>query len=303
MAGDLVYPLFLIDGISKAEDIPSMPGQKRLSLDKAIETCQRASECGIRAVALFPAIDESLKDEMASESQNPDGLFQRAIGEIKSACPELALIGDVAMDPYSSSGHDGLLKDGKIVNDGTLEILAQMALSQAKSGVDIVAPSDMMDGRVGFIRRVLDEEGFSEVGILSYAAKYCSAFYGPFRDALQSVPKSGDKKTYQMDPANSTEALREVRLDVEEGADIVMVKPGLLYLDIISEFRRVLDIPIAAYSVSGEYAMIEAAGQKGWVDRKAAISESLLCLKRAGANIIFSYHALEYAEQDLFGAD
>jgi porphobilinogen synthase len=251
---------------------------------------------GIPAVALFPALDADLKDARATESTNPDGLLQRAVRDLKDAVPELLVITDVAMDPYSSDGHDGLVKDGRILNDETLGILAAMAVSQAQAGADLVAPSDMMDGRVGAVRAALDGAGFTEVGILSYAAKYASSFYGPFREALDSAPREGDKRTYQMDPANAREALREVRLDVAEGADIVMVKPALPYLDVIAAVRAAVDVPVAAYQVSGEYAMIRAAGEKGWLDADAAMMEALLGIRRAGADVILTYAAKQVAD-------
>ncbi|HLF18345.1 MAG TPA: porphobilinogen synthase [Candidatus Omnitrophota bacterium] len=290
---NFVYPLFVVDGKDKRIAISSMPEYYRLSIDQLVKEAKEAFSLGIPAVALFPAIDEKLKDKRATESKNPNGLLQQAIKALKDKLPELLVITDVAMDPYSSDGHDGLVKDGKILNDETLPILADMALAQAKAGADIVAPSDMMDGRVGFIRQALDQNGFEDVGILSYAAKYCSAFYGPFRDALNSAPKAGDKKTYQMDPANIQEAIREAKLDVEEGADIVMVKPALPYLDVIRAVREAVHVPVAAYNVSGEYAMIKAAAKMKWVDEKAAMLEVLVAIKRAGAGIIFTYFAKE----------
>jgi len=246
---------------------------------------------GVKAFALFPAIENDKKDPTAREASNPDGLLPQSIAKIKSAVPEALLITDVAMDPYSSDGHDGLVKNGVILNDESLEILAAMALTQARAGADIVAPSDMMDGRVGYLRRALDGEGFRDVGILAYTAKYASAFYGPFRDALDSAPKHGDKKTYQMDPANRREALREAQLDVAEGADMLMVKPALAYLDIISDLKQNTHLPIAAYQVSGEYAMIKAAAERGWLSERAAFVESLTSIKRAGADVILSYYA------------
>lgn len=292
---DLVYPLFVTEGRNKKEPIGSMPGIKRLTVDLLAKECREIARLGIPAVALFPKIADSKKDSLATESKNPRGLIPRCIKEIKSAAPGLAVITDVAMDPYSSDGHDGVVKKGQIVNDETLPVLAEMAVTQAKAGADMVAPSDMMDGRVGYIRRALDAAGFTQTGILAYSAKYCSAFYGPFRDALDSAPKAGDKKTYQMDPANAREALREVKLDVAEGADIVMVKPAVMYLDIIARVREAVDIPVAAYHVSGEYAMIKAAAAKGWLDEQAAVQEVLTGIKRAGADIIFTYSAKDFA--------
>ncbi|HVK62109.1 MAG TPA: porphobilinogen synthase [Bdellovibrionales bacterium] len=294
---DFILPLFVIDGKKQKIAIKSMPGQFRMSIDHIVETCQKAHDLGIPAVALFPVIPESKKDKYAKESVNPKGLLQETIAAIKAKVPEIAVIGDVAMDPYSDDGHDGLVIEGQIVNDATLEILAAMAVAQAKAGVDIVAPSDMMDGRIGFIRSALDDAGFEHVSILSYAAKYASSFYGPFREALDSAPRSGDKKTYQMDPANRREALREVALDIKEGADIVMVKPALAYLDVISMIRARVSVPVAAYQVSGEYAMIMAAAEKGWIDAPRAMEESLLSIKRAGADMILTYFALEMAER------
>jgi porphobilinogen synthase len=252
-------------------------------------------DLGIRAFALFPALPESKKDRFATESYNEEGIYLKAIREIKRQLPEACIISDVAMDPYSSDGHDGLVENGKILNDETLEILAKMAVAQARAGVDIVAPSDMMDGRVGYLRQALDAEGFTEVSIMAYTAKYASAFYGPFRDALDSAPKFGDKKTYQMNPANAKEALIEAELDFAEGADFLMVKPALPYLDVIRLLAEHYPLPIAAYNVSGEYAMIKAAAQQGWLDGEKVMLESLLSIKRAGAKIILTYFAKEVA--------
>lgn len=294
-ASHLVYPLFVQDGKNQETPISSLPNCSRLSPDLIVREAREAHGLGIPGIALFPAIEESLKDKRASESRNPDGLLPRTIKMIKDAVPEMIIITDVAMDPYSSDGHDGVVENGEILNDDTLPILADMALTQARAGADIVAPSDMMDGRVGYIRRALDESGFKDVGILSYAVKYASAFYGPFRDALESAPKSGDKKTYQMDPANAREALREVELDVREGADIVMVKPALPYLDILSKVRDTVNVPVAAYQVSGEHSMIHAGAKEGWLDLDAAIEESLISIRRAGADIIFTYAAKSFA--------
>jgi porphobilinogen synthase len=296
---DFIWPVFLCEGTAQRQEIKSLPGVYRLSADVLLEEAKIASKMGIHALALFPAVDDSKKDPLAKESHNPDSLLHRSLKTLKEALPELLLISDVAMDPYSSDGHDGVYRDGKIHNDETLEILARMAIEQAKSGADMVAPSDMMDGRVGYIRQALDQEGFSDVGILSYTAKYCSAFYGPFRDALSSAPRAGDKKSYQMDPANSREALREAELDVEEGADMLMVKPALAYLDIISLLSNNFSLPIAAYQVSGEYAMIKAASKLGWLDETKAMVESLLSIKRAGADIIITYFAKNYAKLKL----
>jgi porphobilinogen synthase len=293
---DLIYPVFVQEGTQSKTPISSLPGIHRFSLDLLIEEAKEVFQLGIPALALFPVISEAQKDPFAKESTNPDGLLPRTIRALKEAVPGLTLITDVAMDPYSSDGHDGLVESGKILNDPTLEILAQMALNQAQAGADFIAPSDMMDGRVGYLREALDEGGFEEVGILAYTAKYASSFYGPFREALNSAPKIGDKKTYQMDPANLREALLELELDIEEGADIVMVKPALAYLDIISAFKTHSRVPVAAYHVSGEYAMIKAAEQLGWLDGKKAMFESLLSIKRAGADMIFTYAAKEIAQ-------
>lgn len=294
-AHDLILPLFVVDGKKQRVPISSMPGQARLSIDYIVETCREAYSLGIPAVTLFPVIPEKKKDRLAKESVNPNGLLQKAIIEIKKKVPEMCVISDVAMDPYSTDGHDGLVVKGEIINDETLPILAEMAISQAKAGADLVAPSDMMDGRVGYLRRALDEAGFEHVGILSYAAKYASSYYGPFREALDSAPRSGDKKTYQMDPANKREALREAMLDVAEGADIVMVKPALPYLDVIAAVRSKVNVPVAAYQVSGEYAMIMAAEKNGWLDGARAMEEALLSIKRAGADMILTYYALPMA--------
>ena len=292
---DMIMPLFIIEGEGQKVPVQSMPGINRLSVDLIVKECEELYELGIKGVAIFPGIDESLKDSVATESTNPEGLFQRAIRAIKAAVPEMLVITDVALDPYSSDGHDGLVKDGEILNDETLPILAAMAVSQAEAGSDIIAPSDMMDGRVGYIRQALDEAGFTNVGIMSYSVKYCSAFYGPFRDALDSAPRGGDKKTYQMDPANVEEGMREIRLDIEEGADVVMVKPGLPYLDVVRAVSEVSEVPVAVYNVSGEYAMFNAAAEKGWLNYEAVVMESLTAFKRAGANMILTYHAKEAA--------
>jgi porphobilinogen synthase len=291
-----ILPLFVQEGRNQRTPIRSMPGVERLSRDLIVKEAKRALSLGIGSVALFPVIPDSLKDAVASISTSDDGLLQKAIRDLKDAVPEVTVITDVAMDPYSSDGHDGLVYGGRILNDETLPILAAMALAQARAGADIVAPSDMMDGRVGYLRRALDNEGFTEVGILAYTAKYASSFYGPFREALDSAPKHGDKKTYQMDPANRREALVEADLDVKEGADMVMVKPALAYLDVIAALKAAVNVPIAAYHVSGEYAMIKAAGRLGWLDADKAMLESLLSIRRAGADAILTYAALEAAE-------
>ncbi len=292
---DFIFPMFLIDGINQKVEVASMPGIFRYSLDLMLEEIAACITLGIMAYDIFPAYPESKKDKFASESHNPDTFYLKAIHKIKTTFPEIVLMTDVAMDPYSSDGHDGLVENGKILNDETLEILAKMSLAQARAGADILGPSDMMDGRVGFIRSMLDDHGFTNVSIMSYTAKYASAFYGPFRDALDSAPKMGDKKTYQMDPANYNEALIEADLDTEEGADFLMVKPALAYLDVIRLLKDNSNLPIAAYNVSGEYSMIKAAAQKGWIDGERAMLESLLSIKRAGANVILSYFAKEYA--------
>jgi porphobilinogen synthase len=293
---DLIYPMFVMEGEGQKVEVASMPGCYRFSLDLLLREIADIYELGIQAIALFPVVPESKKDDMGTESYNPEGLVQRTVAAIKRDIPDIFVITDIALDPFTSHGHDGLLgEDGSILNDPTVEVLKKMAVSQAAAGADMVAPSDMMDGRIGAIREALDEAGYINVGILAYSAKYASAYYGPFRDALDSAPKSGDKKTYQMDPANSREAIKEVLLDIEEGADIVMVKPALPYLDIIRQIRDVTDVPIAAYNVSGEYAMIKAAGEKGWIDEKKVILETLTSIKRAGAHLILTYFAKEVA--------
>jgi len=292
---NLVLPLFLQEGTSRRTPIASMPGQFRLSIDLAVELAREALALGIPAVDLFPALTDDVKDPRGSESTNPQGLMQRAIRTLKQELPELVVCTDVALDPYSSDGHDGVVIDGRIDNDVTLPILAAMAVSHAEAGADVVAPSDMMDGRVRAIRRALDEAGHAQVSILSYCVKYASAFYGPFRDALDSAPKSGDKKTYQMDPANLREVEREVRLDEEEGADILMVKPGLPYADVIAKVRQLSSLPVAVYHVSGEYSMLKVAAERGFLDYDRCLMESLLCLRRAGADIIFTYGAIDAA--------
>ncbi|WKN30482.1 porphobilinogen synthase [Porifericola rhodea] len=292
---DLIFPLFLIEGDKQKVEVSSMPGIYRYSSDLILEEIQSCVELGIRTFAPFPSISDELKDPMASESHNPEGLFVSAIRKIKVSFPEVTLVTDVAMDPYSSDGHDGIVKDGKILNDETLEVLGKMALAQAEAGADMLGPSDMMDGRVGYLRQLLDAHGYTDVGIMSYTAKYASAFYGPFRDALNSAPKAGDKKTYQMNPANRTEALIEADLDVEEGADILMVKPAIPYLDVIRMLKDNYALPVAAYHVSGEYAMIKAASEKGWLNGEQCMQEALTCIKRAGADIILTYFAKEFA--------
>jgi porphobilinogen synthase len=294
---DLIAPLFLIEGKNTSQPIHSMPGVSRLSIDLLVKECAELYALGIPCVSLFPALDETLKNPRATEAYNPNGLYQEAIKAVKNALPELLVMTDVALDPYSSDGHDGLVdpKSGEIMNDATLEVLAKMSLVQAKSGSDILGPSDMMDGRIGFIRDALDEENLTNTAIMSYAAKYASAFYGPFREALNSAPKKGDKKTYQMDYANVREALREAYLDESEGADILMVKPGLPYLDVIKTIRDNTTLPMAAYNVSGEYAMVKAASEKGWIDGEKVMIEMLWSFKRAGADMVLTYFAKEAA--------
>ncbi|MEI6428700.1 MAG: porphobilinogen synthase [Pseudanabaena sp. ELA607] len=294
---DLIYPLFVMEGENTRVEVPSMPGAYRRTLDLLLAEIEECYGLGIRAIALFPAVPEAKKDHTGTESYNPDGLIQQTVRAIKERTPDILIFTDVALDPFTTHGHDGILDDnGVILNDETVEVLVKMAVSQAAAGADFVSPSDMMDGRIGAIRRGLDENGYEHVGILAYSAKYASAYYGPFRDALGSAPKSGDKKTYQMDPANSRESLKEVYLDIEEGADIVMVKPALAYLDIIAKIKENTNVPVAAYNVSGEYAMIKAAAQMGWIDEKKIILETLLSMKRAGADIILTYHAKEVAQ-------
>lgn len=292
---DFVFPLFFEEGNNKKTEIKSMPGIFRFSPDVLIKEIESCMNLGVKAFALFPNIDEKLKDKHATESWNDEGLYLRTVSEIKKQIPEACIITDVAMDPYSSDGHDGIVENGEIINDETLEVLGKMALAQAQAGADIVAPSDMMDGRVGYIRNVLDKEGFTNVSIMAYTAKYASAYYGPFRDALESAPKFGDKKTYQMNPANAKEALLEAELDIAEGADFIMVKPALPYLDIIKLLADNFSTPVAAYNVSGEYAMIKAAAANGWIDGEKAMLEALLGIKRAGAKVILSYFAKEFA--------
>jgi len=288
---DFLVPLFVVEGKGVKQEIPSMPGYYRLSLDLLQNEIKDLWAMGLKAVLLFVKVDDSSKDNAGTEAFNPDGLMQRAVKTIKEAVPDMLVMTDVALDPYSSYGHDGIVENGKIVNDPTNHVLAKMALSHARAGADFVAPSDMMDGRILEIRTALEEEGFADTGIMSYSAKYASAFYGPFRDALDSAPGFGDKKTYQMDPANRGEAVKETIMDIEEGADIVMVKPGLCYLDIVRDIREVTDVPVAVYQVSGEYAMLKAAAQKGWLDHDAVMIEQLTAIKRAGADMIASYFA------------
>ena len=294
---DFIFPLFLIEGQNQALEVKSMPGIYRYSADKIIEEVGQCVELGIKTFAPFPSISDALKDRLAKESANPEGLYLKTVADIKRQFPEVVLMTDVAMDPYSSDGHDGVVDadSGEILNDATLEVLGQMALAQARAGADIIGPSDMMDGRVAWIRRVLDENAFSHLSIMSYTAKYASAFYGPFRDALDSAPKKGDKKSYQMNPANKREALRELALDEAEGADMVMIKPALSYLDVIHAVKERTHLPVTAYNVSGEYAMVKAAAQNGWLDGEKTMMEILTSIKRAGADAILTYFAKEAA--------
>ncbi len=292
----LVQPLFLVDGHQQRIEVPSLPGNFRLSEDEALKEVESCLALGLQNFILFPAVEEALKDKTASYSWAEDNFYLRIAQKIKDFFPGVCLISDVAMDPYSADGHDGYVENGKILNDKTLPILARMAVAQGQAGFDILGPSDMMDGRVGAMREALDAAGYYETGIMSYTAKYASAFYGPFRDALDSAPKAGDKKTYQMDPANRREALIEAELDLQEGADYLMVKPALNYLDVILTLKEAFELPIAAYHVSGECAMLLAAAQKGWLDFKQAMPETLLSMKRAGADVIITYFAKAYAE-------
>lgn len=292
---DLILPMFLTEGKNKSSEIISMPGIYRMSSDLLLKEIESCLKLGLNTFCLFPSINDKLKDKKATEGLNKKGLYPSTIREIKKNFPEAVIMTDVAMDPYSSDGHDGLVKNGEILNDATLDILAKMALVQAEAGADIIGPSDMMDGRVGVIREALDDNDFTDVSIMSYTAKYASAFYGPFRDALDSAPKFGDKKTYQMNPANSKEALIEADLDLMEGADFLMVKPALSYLDVIKTLNDNFNLPIAAYNVSGEYAMVKAAAQKKWIDGERVRDEILLSIKRAGASIILTYFAKEFA--------
>jgi porphobilinogen synthase len=292
----LIYPMFLLDGTSKRIAIQSMPGIDRMSLDTMLLEIEQCVELGLRSFVIFPAVEDHLKDRLATYGLREDNFYVRAATEIKKRFPEIILMSDVAMDPYSSDGHDGLVENGQILNDPTLDILAQMAVVQAASGFDMIGPSDMMDGRIGVIRQALDHAGFTHTSIMSYCAKYASAFYGPFRDALDSAPKFGDKKTYQMDPANAMEALREAELDELEGADFLMVKPALCYLDVIAQLKRSSNLPIAAYNVSGEFAMLKAAAAKGWIQYERAMPEMLGSIRRAGATAILTYFAKEYAQ-------
>ncbi|WP_448187511.1 porphobilinogen synthase [Azospirillum sp. sgz301742] len=293
---DLIWPVFVIEGQNRREPVASMPGVERLTIDLLTEAVAGARDLGIPCIALFPVVPKEKKSEDAAESHNPENLMNRTIRAIKAQVPDIGILGDVALDPYTSHGHDGLMEDGLILNDETVEVLARQAISQADAGVDIIAPSDMMDGRIGVLRDRLDNHGHQWVRICSYAAKYASAYYGPFRDAVNSGGfLKGDKRTYQMDPANSDEALREVALDLQEGADMVMVKPGLPYLDIIQRVKQSFAVPTFAYHVSGEYAMLKAAAQNGWLNYDNALLETLMSFKRAGTDAILTYAALEAA--------
>lgn len=295
-ASNLIFPLFIVDGQNQKTEVKSMPGIYRYSIDNLLKEVESCLKLGLRSFDLFPNIEESLKDKYATESYRDGSLYLRAIEAVKKNFPEACVVTDVAMDPYSSDGHDGIVENGEILNDETLEVLGKMALAHAQSGADIIAPSDMMDGRIGYIRELLDHNGFTNVSLMSYTAKYASAYYGPFRDALGSAPKHGDKKTYQMNPANAKEALIEAQLDAQEGADFLMVKPGLPYLDIVKLLADNFDLPIAVYNVSGEYAMLKAAIQNGWLDERV-ILETLLSFRRAGATAILSYHSKEVLEK------
>lgn len=289
--GDFIVPLFINEGSGYKEEIPSMPGYYRMSLDKTVAEVKMLWAMGLKSVLLFVKCDDARKDNRGTEALNPDGLMQRSIHAVKDACPDMLVMTDVALDPFSIYGHDGIVENNEIINDATIEVLAGMSVSHAQAGADFVAPSDMMDGRILAIRNALENNGHTKTGIMSYSAKYASCFYGPFRDALDSSPGFGDKKTYQMDPANRLEAIKETQMDVAEGADIVMVKPALAYLDIIREVKNHVHVPVSAYHVSGEYAMIKAAAQRGWLNEQEAILESTLAIKRAGADLIASYFA------------
>ncbi len=293
---DFIVPLFVTEGENVKEEISSMPNYFRLSLDNLEKEVKELWDLGLKCVLLFVKVPDHLKDNQGVEAINPNGLMQRAIKTVKATVPEMIVMTDVALDPYSSFGHDGVVENGEIINDKTVEILAEMSLSHAEAGADFVAPSDMMDGRIKAIRKILEKNNFPNVGIMSYSAKYASSFYGPFRDALDSAPGFGDKKTYQMDYANRIEAIKETLLDVKEGADIVMVKPGLPYLDIVREVKNTVELPVSVYQVSGEYAMIKAAAAKGWLNHDAVMVEQLYAFKRAGADLIASYFAKEYAQ-------
>nr|WP_042286985.1 porphobilinogen synthase [Nonlabens ulvanivorans] len=288
---DFIVPLFIVEGTGVKEEIASMPDYYRYSLDLLKEEVKTLWSMGLKSVLLFVKVPDHLKDNKGTEAINANGLMQRAIKTVKDVAPDMYVMTDVALDPYSSYGHDGIVENGEILNDETAEVLAQMSVSHAQAGADMVAPSDMMDGRILYIREALEEEGFKNTGIMSYSAKYASAFYGPFRDALDSAPGFGDKKTYQMDPANRSEAIRETLMDIDEGADIVMVKPGLCYLDIVRDLKNEVEVPISVYQVSGEYAMLKAAAEKGWLNHDAVMMEQVTAIKRAGADLIASYFA------------
>lgn len=292
----LIYPVFIQDGRNFFQEIKSMPGQYRMSVDTLLQKMANWKKLGINNFALFPNVDNKFKNAKSTEALNKNGFLYEAIKQIKDRFPEINLFTDLALDPFNSDGHDGIVENGEIMNDKTVEVLARMAVLQAHAGADFVCPSDMMDGRVGVIRKALESEGLSNTGIVAYSAKYASSFYGPFRDALDSAPRAGDKKTYQMDYRNAREAIKEIELDIKEGADIVMIKPALSYLDIIVQAKRYFKHPVAAYNVSGEYAMVKAAGQNGWIDENKAMVEILTSIKRAGADIIFTYHAIDYAK-------
>ncbi len=292
---NLIYPMFMLDGVNTQQEIKSMPGICRFSTDLLVKEITACLEVGVKSFCLFPLVNDSLKDSIGSHATKADNLYLEAIRKIKTSLPEACIMTDVALDPYSSDGHDGIVKDGKIINDETVSRLAEMAVMQAQAGADIIGPSDMMDGRIGSIRKALEEAGYTDTSIMSYTVKYASAFYGPFRDALDSAPKSGDKKTYQMNPANIREALLEAELDTEEGADILMVKPALSYLDVIQTLKQNSNLPIAAYNVSGEFSMIKAAAKAGYLDHDKVMNEVLLSIKRAGADIILTYFAKEFA--------
>ncbi len=288
---DFIAPVFVMEGESKKVEIPSMPNYYRYTLDLLMDEIRELKDVGIRSVLVFAKVPDELKDNKGTEALNPDGLMQRAIRAIKDEFPQIMVMTDIAMDPYSSYGHDGIVEDGEILNDESVEVLSKMAVSHAKAGADMVAPSDMMDGRIGAMREVLDQEGFEYTGIMAYSAKYASSYYGPFRDALDSAPGFGDKKTYQMDPANVTEAIKEAKLDEQEGADIVMVKPGLPYMDVIRAVKENIMVPVSVYNVSGEYAMLKAAAENGWLNEEEAMMEALVGFKRAGADLIATYFA------------
>ena len=291
---DFIVPLFIVEGKDEQSEISSMPGYYRRSIDLTTKEVRELWEMGLKSILLFVKSKDELKDNKGTEALNKDGLMQRSIRAIKDAVPEMLVMTDVALDPFSSFGHDGIVENGEIVNDATVEVLAKMSVSHAEAGADFVAPSDMMDGRIGAIRKALEENNFSKIGIMSYSAKYASCFYGPFRDALDSAPGFGDKKTYQMDYSNRLEAVKETLLDVEEGADIVMVKPALSYLDIIRDVKNAVNLPVSAYNISGEYAMIKAAAKMGWLDEDKAIMETLTSIKRAGADLIATYFAKDF---------